>query len=187
MMEFSVGQEDGGQPRPVLCLCKIYQSPRFLRVRAQEEDAGRRPSAFSVISARVCAQEEQAPHGRIIRSQAAAPVSVVAPSIKSAVARPVCLAPSFRTKSRGGTGRRLGEDSCGPRDELVLGRAICALALLNDGSGTGPAGILPWKSVRLTEFLHTTAISEDVPLLYSFSYPRADSDSSQRLGSQQPL
>ncbi|KAF7038908.1 hypothetical protein CFC21_049002 [Triticum aestivum] len=42
MMEFSVGQEDGGQPGPVLCLCKIYQSPRFLKSASKNSASARK-------------------------------------------------------------------------------------------------------------------------------------------------
>ncbi|XP_044336159.1 uncharacterized protein [Triticum aestivum] len=42
MMEFSVGQEDGGEPRPVLCLCKIYQSPRFLKFASKNSVSARK-------------------------------------------------------------------------------------------------------------------------------------------------
>ncbi|XP_048547451.1 NAC domain-containing protein 48-like [Triticum urartu] len=43
MTEFSVDQhDDGGQPRPVLCLCKIYQSPRFLKSASKNSASARK-------------------------------------------------------------------------------------------------------------------------------------------------
>ncbi|KAE8790169.1 NAC domain-containing protein 78 [Hordeum vulgare] len=42
MREFSVDQQDGGQPRPVLCLCKIYQSPRFLKSASKNSASARK-------------------------------------------------------------------------------------------------------------------------------------------------
>lgn len=46
MMEFSVDQQDdGGQPRPLLCLCKIYQSPRFLKSASKNSASARKRKA----------------------------------------------------------------------------------------------------------------------------------------------
>ncbi|KAI5003064.1 hypothetical protein ZWY2020_027714 [Hordeum vulgare] len=88
MREFSVevDQQDGCQPRPVLCLCKIYQSPRFLKSASK--------NSASAARKRKAAPPDDRPH--LSPTSPSAPVrkSKSAADEPSAVKRQLLFPPS---------------------------------------------------------------------------------------------